>query len=311
MLSNTDLEVSQKSADQARFYDPSPIYYHYGVIAAWLEVVGQSTSDVLNFQVGVAILEEWSEAVSFHVRATDISISRKRCISRWANLKLELAILSTRHNSRLHEDLHFSLLKNTLIPTVLLLKSQGCIPSPSILMALAYTEHHCAFRISIPRGYASLRHIQPALASQIIFRIVQAVLFAESTSTQTHNSPAAPACCFWTRDGCERVREAIINSIESSSSVSYPSLWHALIRLDILGQSRFYDRPNNLAQTLSAARNEYERGLPKCIHSKRLWLDAFTVLRPVFSEESALEIVSAMEEADLRLVKGFEDISFL
>jgi len=64
------------------------------------------------------------------------------------------------------------------------------------------------------------------------------------------------------------------------------------------------------SKALSLARKIFEEGISSCVHSKSLWLDAFTILRPMFSSEDLLIQIGVIEEKGIRVLTGTDDFHF-
>jgi len=115
-------------------------------------------------------------------------------------------------------------------------------------------------------------------------------------------------CSKWTRKGVQCVRKSLLNALELQVGASMPCLWKALIRLELMGgECGIYGK--HPARAFTTARRIFERGISKCVFSKSLWMDAFTILRPCFSEEELLSHMAILEEKGIRVSRGIDDLA--
>lgn len=328
-----------------RHFDPTPSLYHYGEIAAWLEALTARAAvgpeGTVDFAAGAAVLDDWIDALTVGSAPT-LTEPLKLCLMRWSNLKLEFVTMPSLRGSvpgsgSADRKFAFELLRDVLMPSAVSLTNRGCVPPTSHLLATAAAEALFAERLPLSRGYFSLcadatnrRPRRDLFSREVAFLLARAVFASEREAVQERrrlhvrrtiatddddDEAATPIngtvirCARWTPDGCRRTKDALRRAVDSSGWGSSPPLLRSLIRLELLGGTARRRRDVRRGRaSFASAKYEHDRGLTRCLHSKGLWLDAFTVLRPAFGEHQMLALMAALERTDLRLVNCLEDV---
>lgn len=292
----------------AEAFDRTPYMSYFAILSAWLAALDpkRCKGGGIDFNSGISLLDEFS-SMKVPTREGDRS-SFQTFLLRITHAKLELSILRCTEwgKSRVLPSPSFA---DCLVNSVAQLKSLKIAPSKSLMLAMAHMENQHSQRVK--NGYSDL--LVPGLdiggihPNEILFLLEKAV----AAANKTINGPSHPrmtsiaTCSCWTKDGRKMVEEAILTAIVRSTYCCYPSLYSALLQLSLLGSiqskrpSRVFHRTKDLYHNTI---------LPSCSFSKGLWLDAFTLLRPTYSEVEMVYHMAAMEEKDIRLRRGLEGV---
>lgn len=292
-----DAEVLITPPPSAEMFDSTPKLYHLAILAAWLNALDSQKcdSDELDFDSGISTLNEWASKLVALKRKNGQASST--CLVRLVHAQLEFALLQFASCSPgVSQDWTTanSIMTRTLVPSIILLKSNGLVPSRPLLLAAAYAESKLQATASqIVRGYEFL--LCPFLnyklhSNEVIYIVAKAIFVAradktcvaekkkDADGTLTHDAE----CCSWTRDGRKMVEKSLLSAIDKAGYCCYPTLWSALLRLKLLGSLSSTRKP---ASAFGEAKSFYhENIIARCSYSKRLWLDAFSLLRPTYSD---------------------------
>ena len=304
MKSLNDFESTETIRKGSSFFDPTPKAYYYVMIRAWLELVAAtSVNNTVRFAAGIHIIEHWMKIIATSKECK--TVSARICLSRLANSMLELTILSQKNNPISSENV----LQNILIPTSALLEQCGCKPSQPFLFAICVAESKVGKPL-LMNGYGALLaglrtdcNLSQAyyMFSKLICK-VKVELRAEELFDFATLLPEF---------SLRKIQKAIQDIFNLARHCSIPSLWSALIRLELI-QGILITRDTKESQirtgnSFLAGRKYYEQGLAKCMYSKDLWLESFRLLRPVFSKQELMMQMTTLDEIDLRLLKELDE----
>jgi len=296
------------SHQSAKAFDSTPAICYFAVLSAWLTALNPSRCQDggIDFSAGMALLDDFVAIEA--PQGEGHRAGFQTYLVRLAHVKLELAILRSQDNRASHVLPPAPFADSLLMSNIAQQKSMGIVPSISLILAAIYIELQEPKRVK--NGYGGL--LAPALQSggiypnEILFLLTKAVAAADRTIVASDLVQPRPMarCSFWTKGGRKIVEEAILSAIDMSYCY-YPSLYAALLQLTLIGsmQSKRASRAFHKAKDLY-----HSKILPSCSFSKSLWLDAFTLLRPTYSEIEMVYHLAAMEEKDLRLRKGLEGV---
>ena len=285
------------SHQSAKAFDCTPAICYFAILSAWLAALNPKRCQHggVDFSAGTALLDDFAaiEAPQEGDRA-----GFQTYLVRIAHAKLELAILRAEGN-RTNRTLPSVPLADSLllVSNIAQQKSLGVVPSRPLMLAAARMESSYGVLLvpALQRG-----SIHP---NEIVFLLAKAVAAADRTIVAS--DLVRPKCSLWTKDGRKMVEEAIISAIDKSGYCCHPSLYSALLELSLIGSMQ----SKRASRAFHQAKNLYHsKILPSCSSSKSLWLDAFMLLRPTYSETEMVYHLAAMEEKDLRLRKGLEGV---
>ena len=305
-----DVETLSFSHHQsAEVFDRTPTIFYLAILSAWLAALDpkRCKGGGIDFTSGISLLDDFA-SVKVPTREGDKS-SFQTFLLRVAHAKLELSILRSHEwgESRILPSSPFA---DCLVKNVAQLKSLKIAPSKSLMLAMAHLENQHSQRVK--NGYSDL--LVPGLdiggihPNEILFLLEKAVASADKTINGPNllQTKSMARCSCWTKDGRKMVEEAILTVISRSTyCCCYPSLYSALLQVSLLGSVQSKRPSRAFHKTKDLYHNTI---LPSCSFSKGLWLDAFTLLRPTYSEVEMVYHMAAMEEKDIRLRKGLEGV---
>lgn len=293
-----DIDALRTADPSADVFDCTPKLYHFAVLAAWMTALDSKNCDdgSIALNSGIVVLNDLASKLIASSEQRSRGPAFKICLVRIVHARLEFSLLHTL-TPNLDKGTAPSFpaetfMRNILVPGIVLLKSVGLTPSKSLLCCVAFAESQIqASTQLLVCGYDSL--LCPFLnyelhPNEVAYILAKATFVADRTCTTAENKdldgrmqPDA-RCSRWTRDGRKRTEAALLVAIEKAGYCCYPPLWSALLRLKVLGSLSSTRKP---ALAFSETKTFYHESiLSRCSHSKRLWLDAFTLLRPTYSE---------------------------
>jgi len=297
---------SQSSYCAPKCFDPTPIWFYHATFSAWIKILtptDPSGSVPLQTKIseGLEVTQQWIDGCNLQ------EASNTAGLSRLIHFQLQLALLKGFiENSNRNP-------ANTIRPILMM-----CIPnllkndinlSPSILMSLAIFEvssTSVAYDFSTFLGSKFDLSLFPSM-----YHVLVALLKAEKYESTKDCIVNGKSVGKWSKKSTLNMRKSLRRALTYPSSKSAAYLWKALIRFELLSGSEHGSGIENIpAKALSLARNFFEEGISSCVHSKSLWLDAFTILRPMFSSEDLLMQIGVIEEKGIRLLSGTDEFQF-
>ena len=297
-------------------FDQTPPWYYDAILAAYLEILrpnGEGKQNTLTFSKG-NVIDDWIEIVR---NANFLSCANgKSGFIRLLHCKLEFGLVMMFSNRKNDCDPACPPVVQILMDTAMSLHQTDCVASPSLLFAYAFIES-VVCPMGATRGYGLVLATKLApTAYEVMYNVLVAIMLANREVSQgdmkdlKHSGVGSKdfLCSKWTRKGVDCVRESLLKAVEFHVGASMPCLWKALIRLELLGGDRgIYGKQPSRA--FAEARRIFERGISKCVFSKSLWMDAFTVLRPCFSEEELVSQMAILEDKGIRVSHGVDDLT--
>jgi len=289
------------------FFDPTPSYYYDGALASWLELLNptKNDSDSLDYLAGISMARTWISKLS-EKSEQPLSWENGTCISRWVHIQVELGVCAL-SGKRPDIEWMIFMVKSVITPSLRF----GCA---NILRAILETQLFFPERHVIDGYNLFISANWKPSAKDLLHSVAIAVGRAESEVADKfdHNGHSNDAkhlscrCLTWSAKGVREVRGSIINVLKGD--VPLPCLWKCLVRIELLcGNGYGGITGKHPERAFFSSQKALEKGLAYCAHSKELWMDAFTVLRPTFSEESLFECISTLEDMGMRLFRGIEE----
>ena len=283
----------------AKAFDCTPAICYFAILSAWLAALNSKKCQHggVDFAAGTALLDDFAAIEAPQGEGDRAGF--QTYLVRIAHAKLELAILRAEEIRTNHTLRPVPFAYSLLVSNISQQKSLGIMPSRPLMLATAACMEMNSYGVLLAPALQS-GGIHP---NEIIFLLAKAVAAADRTIVAA--DLVRPKCSLWTKDGRKMVEEAIISAIDKSGYCCYPSLYSALLQLSLIGSMQ----SKRASRAFHQAKNLYHsKILPSCSSSKSLWLDAFMLLRPTYSETEMVYHLAAMEEKDLRLRKGLEGV---